>query len=211
MATSDIASRPLKDRVTGVILAGGRSRRMGGADKGLVAVAGRPMVEQVLQALRPQVGPVLISANRNLERYAALGHPVVPDTLPDHPGPLAGVQAALRRLQTEFAVFVPCDAPLLPPDLVARLFDACFRSCADGAVVHDGMRRQPAFVLLRATLAPNVEDFLASGGRGFGAWLDRLTIADAPFDDAAGAFVNVNDADELRRVEALLVSATGAG
>jgi molybdopterin-guanine dinucleotide biosynthesis protein A len=168
------------------------------------------MVQRVLEALRPQVGPVLISANRQLERYAAFGHPVVPDTLPDHPGPLAGVLAALRRLETGFAAIVPCDAPLLPPDLVARLFAACQRSHADGAVVHTGGRREPAFVLLRATVAPSLEDFLAGGQRGMGAWLERLTIADASFAEAAAAFVNVNDRDELRRVEALLNSSTGA-
>lgn len=210
MATPDIEARPLEDRVTGVILAGGRGRRMGGADKGLVAVAGRPMVEQVLEVLRPQVGPVLISANRNLVRYAALGHPVVPDTLPDRPGPLAGVLAALRRLETEFAVIVPCDAPLLPPDLVARLFEACLGSSADGAVVHDGVRRQPAFMLLRATLAPDLERFLAGGGRRVEAWLGRLAVAECLFVGEHHAFANVNDADERVRVERLLLSRTDA-
>jgi len=211
MSTPGNASTRLANSVTGVVLAGGRGRRMGGADKGLVAIAGRPMVERVLDALRPQVGPVLISANRHLERYAAFGHSVVPDIWPGYPGPLAGVLAALRRLETEFAVTVPCDAPLLPPDLVARLFEACLDSGADGAVVHDGARRQPAFMLLRATVAPSLEDFLADGGRRAGAWLERLAVADAPFGDQLRAFVNVNDADELRRVEALLIPATGAG
>jgi len=211
MATSDTTTRSARDRVTGVILAGGRGRRMGGADKGLVAIAGRPMVEHVLQALRPQVGPVLVSANRNLERYAAFGHPVVPDTLAGHQGPLAGVLAALRSVQTEFAVTVPCDAPLLPPDLVARLYEACRREHADIAVAEDGTRRQPVFLLLRARLAPELQAYLAGGGRRADAWLEQLAVAEAHFEDAADAFVNVNDPEERQRVEAQLLSTGGAG
>jgi molybdenum cofactor guanylyltransferase len=114
----------LRESVTGVVLAGGLGRRMGGEDKGLVELAGRAMVEYVLDALRPQVGPLLINANRNLDRYGAYGQPVIGDTLQGYLGPLAGVLSALQRLETDFLVTAPCDAPLIAPDLVARLYAA---------------------------------------------------------------------------------------
>jgi len=126
--------------VTGLILAGGQARRMSGEDKGLVDLAGRPMVERVIEALRPQVGSLLLSANRNLDRYAAYGYPVVADELDGFQGPLAGVLSALRSVATEFMVAVPCDAPCLPPDLVQRLHASCLADTADAAVVHDGRR-----------------------------------------------------------------------
>lgn len=184
---------------------------MNGADKGLVAIAGRPMIEHVLRALQPQVGAVLISANRNLARYAEFGCPVVTDTLPGHQGPLAGVLAALRCLETEFAVTVPCDAPLLSPDLVVRLHEACCREGADLAVAHDGARRQPVFMLLRSAVTPSLEDYVARGGRRVDAWLERLAVVDAQFSDAADSFVNVNDPDELRRVATRLLPAGDVG
>ena len=108
-----------RDDVTGVILAGGLARRMGGVDKGLVELAGRPMIEHVLDALRPQVGPLLINANRNLDRYSAYGHPLINDTLAGYLGPLAGVLSAMQRLVTGYLVTVPCDAPRLAPALVS--------------------------------------------------------------------------------------------
>lgn len=99
------------ERVAAVILAGGQGRRMGGADKGLLDYRGRPLVEWVLDALAPQVAEILISANRNLDRYARYGRRVLPDALPDFPGPLAGVLAALDAVDTEWLLAVPCDTP----------------------------------------------------------------------------------------------------
>jgi molybdopterin-guanine dinucleotide biosynthesis protein A len=196
--------------VTGLVLAGGLARRMGGADKGLVPLAGRPMVEHVVDALRPQVGTILLSANRNLERYAALGYPVIADALDGHQGPLAGLATALRQHITEFLVTVPCDAPLLPADLVRRLLAACEASDADVAVASDGERQQSVFLLVRARVAPALESYLAGGGRKVDAWLScvRATVAD--FSDEPGAFANVNDPDERQRVEAQLLSTAGS-
>jgi molybdopterin-guanine dinucleotide biosynthesis protein A len=183
---------------------------MGGVDKGLVPLAGRPMVEHVLEALRPQVGPLLISANRNAERYAAYGDAVIADSLDGYQGPLAGVLSALQRLATEFMVAVPCDAPLLAPDLVARLHAACVAGGADVAVASDGERRQPVFLLLRTGVAPALEAYLAGGGRKADAWLGAVRVAEADFRDVPDAFVNVNDPDERLRVEARLLSTAGA-
>jgi molybdopterin-guanine dinucleotide biosynthesis protein A len=195
--------------VTGLVLAGGLARRMGGADKGLVPLAGRPMVEHVVDALRPQVGTILLSANRNLERYAALGCPVIADALDGYQGPLAGIATALRQRTTEFLVTVPCDAPLLPADLVRRLLAACEASDADVAVASDGERQQSVFLLVRARVAPALESYLAGGGRRVDAWLSRVRAAVADFSDEPWAFVNVNDPDERERVEAQLLSTAG--
>ena len=107
--------------ITGLILAGGMGRRMGGADKGLLLLHGRPLAALSLERLRPQVGSLFISANRNLDIYAALGPEVLPYLLPDYPGPLAGIHAALSRIETPWLATCPCDSPYLPSDLVERL------------------------------------------------------------------------------------------
>jgi molybdopterin-guanine dinucleotide biosynthesis protein A len=200
-----------RDAVTGLVLAGGLARRMGGMDKGLVELAGRPMIEHVLDALRPQVGSLLINANRNIDRYAAYGHPVVSDSLQGFMGPLAGVLTALQRLATEFLVTVPCDAPLVAPDLVGRLHAACVANDADVAVATDGGRQQPVFLLLRAGMASSLEAYLASGGRKIDTWFAQLRLAEADFSDALDTFVNVNDPDERQRLEARLLSTAGPG
>jgi len=195
--------------ITGLVLAGGLARRMGGMDKGLVELAGRPMVEHVLDALRPQVGALLVNANRNLDRYAAYGHPVISDTLQGYLGPLAGTLSALQRLATEFLVTVPCDAPLVAPDLVGRLYDACIANDADVAVATDGQRQQPVFLLLRAGTAPALESYLAGGGRKIDTWFAQLRLAEADLSDALDTFVNVNDPGERQRLEARLLSTAG--
>ena len=107
--------------VTGVVLAGGQGRRMGGVDKGLKILRGKPMVEWVIERIAPQVHEVLINANQNLERYAAFGHRVIPDEIAGYAGPLAGLHRGLTEAANELVATVPCDSPFLPRDLVARL------------------------------------------------------------------------------------------
>lgn len=211
--TPALASQPRypREEVTGVVLAGGLGRRMGDVDKGLVQLAGRPMIEYVLDALGPQVGSLLINANRNLDRYSAYGHPVIADTLQGYMGPLAGVLSAMQRLSTAFLVTVPCDAPLLSPDLVSRLYDACVSQGADAAVATDGQRRQPVFLLLRAGLAPALGSYLAGGGRKVDTWFDQLRLAEADFSDVPDTFVNVNDPRERQRLAARLLSTAVPG
>jgi molybdopterin-guanine dinucleotide biosynthesis protein A len=153
------------------------------------------------------VGAVLVSANRNLDRYAAYGLRVVPDAFPGFPGPLAGVASALPHLTSEFLLTVPCDAPLLCPDLARRLFDACVAARADLAVAHDGRRVQPVFMLLRRSVAPGLLAYLEGGGRKVDSWQAQLRPAQADFSDVPDCFANVNEPDERRRIEALLVSA----
>ncbi len=210
MAPTSPARAFPRESITGLILAGGLARRMGGEDKGLVQIAGRPMVEHVLRALRPQVGPLLINANRNAAGYAAFGHPLVPDTLEGNQGPLAGISCALPRLATEFLLVVPCDAPLLAPDLALRLYEACLAGAADAAVASDGQRQQPVFLLLRRRVAGSLESYLAGGGRRVDAWLGSVRLAVADLSDEPGTFANVNDPDERLRIESRLLSSAGS-
>ena len=179
---------------------------MGGEDKGLVELAGRPMVEHVLDMLRPQVGSVLINANRNLERYATYGHRVVPDSLEGYLGPLAGVASALPLLSTEYLLTVPCDAPLLAPDLAGRLLEACAAIDADVAVPSDGQRLQPVFLLLRARIAPSLQSYLSAGGRKIDTWFAGIRVAQVDFSDEPDCFVNVNEPAERQRIEVGLLS-----
>jgi molybdopterin-guanine dinucleotide biosynthesis protein A len=183
--------------ITGVILAGGQGRRMGGADKGLQELGGRPMAAHVLERLAPQVGAVLISANRNLERYAELGCPVLPDTLHGYAGPLAGLQAALAQATTPLLVTAPCDSPFLPADLVARLHDGLVAQQAELAVACADGRAHRAFCLLRRELLPGLDAFLAAGERRVGLWHASLKVAEVDFSDEAGAFGNINTTEDL--------------
>lgn len=191
--------------VTGVVLAGGRARRMGGADKGLLPLAGRPMVEHVLAALAPQVAGVLISANRNRERYAALGHPVVADRMGEHEGPLAGVASAMRAARTPYLLVVPCDSPLLPADLAERLCRALEQAGAELSVAHDGERMQPVFALLSCTLLPSLLAYLDGGGRKVDAWYAERRLVLADFAGQAEAFLNVNTPGDRAAIERRLL------
>jgi molybdopterin-guanine dinucleotide biosynthesis protein A len=195
-----------RDEITGLVLAGGQARRMGGVDKGLIEVAGRPMIEHVLAVLAPQVGRVLINANRSLDRYADYGHRVVTDSLTGFQGPLAGVVSALEVTETDFLLTAPCDSPLLAPDLAQRLFEALSGAQADLAVAHDGSRQQPVFLLLRRQLAADLGEFLAAGGRKIDQWFSRHRLAEADLSHRPESFINVNDPDERERVEAMLLS-----
>lgn len=201
---------PVQD-ISGLVLAGGLARRMGGIDKGLVEVAGKPMVEHALAALRPQVGRLMINANRNLETYSRYGVPVVPDTIGGFQGPLAGIFSGLAVVETPYLLSVPCDSPLLAPDLAACMFRGLEEEQADLAVAHDGKRQQPVFLLLRRELAPDLQAYLAGGDRKIDLWFARHKVANADLSHRPGNFVNVNDEEEQRRVEALLASGEGAG
>ncbi|MDA8384111.1 MAG: molybdenum cofactor guanylyltransferase [Betaproteobacteria bacterium] len=184
-----------RERVTGIILAGGRARRMGGLDKGLQPFCGRPLIASVLERLAPQVDELLISANRNLDRYALLGRPVLPDPTAEFRGPLEGVQRALSQARSPLLVSVPCDTPLLPQDLVERLRMAL--GAADAAVATVGSQTQPVFALYRIEVLGSLLGYLAGGGRAIRTWHRQLRIAEAHFDDQSAAFTNVNTLEEL--------------
>jgi molybdopterin-guanine dinucleotide biosynthesis protein A len=183
--------------ITGVILAGGEGRRMGGADKGLQELHGRPLVQWVLEALAPQVNSVMISANRNLPRYAGFGCIVLPDTIPGFAGPLAGLHAALAQAATPLVASVPCDSPFLPSDLVQRLHAALLANQADLAVARAGGRVHRACCLARRELLPSLAAYLAAGDRKVGLWHASLKLVEVDFDDEAAAFDNFNTPEEL--------------
>jgi molybdopterin-guanine dinucleotide biosynthesis protein A len=199
--------------ITGVILAGGRGSRMGGADKGLQNFNGVPLALHTLLRLQPQVGEVMINANRNLVVYESFGAPVWPDAagLGEFPGPLAGFLTGLERCETPYLLTVPCDTPLFSEDLAARLAQALARDKADVAMVaapeEDGtLRQQPVFCLLRTRLLESLMQFTAGGGRKIYAWTARHKTVPVPFNlpgDDPRAFFNANTLAQLHQLEAL--------
>ena len=200
------------DHISAVLLAGGQGSRMGGIDKGLVELAGRPMAAHALARLAPQVDELLINANQNRERWRTFGYPVFSDDFGGAGGfcgPLAGLQAALMRARHPLVLSVPCDSPFLPTDLVARLAHALHASAAQLAVATTAGRAHPVFCLCRRELAPQLADFLAAGGRKVGAWHSTLRVVAVPFDDDPAAFRNINTAAELSAAEHDLKGDTG--
>ncbi|MBK8319602.1 MAG: molybdenum cofactor guanylyltransferase [Betaproteobacteria bacterium] len=191
-----------KPQITGVVLAGGLGRRMGGTDKGLQELRGQPMVHWVIERLAPQVDELLINANQNGERYAAFGHRVVPDQIPGFAGPLAGLHAALATATHPLVATAPCDSPFLPADLISRLFSALTAADADLAVAKTFDQAHPVFCLCRRSVLPHLTEFLESGGRKVDRWYSTLNIVEVAFDDEADAFENINTHEELGRFEA---------
>ena len=186
-------------KITGIVLAGGQGRRMGGVDKGLQLLNGRPMIAHVIERLAPQVEDIVINANQNREAYAAFGHPVVPDAIEGYAGPLAGRHAGLQAATQALVVTVPCDAPFLPADLFARLATALGDN--DLAVAKTGAQAHPVFALVRRTLLAHLAAYLAGGGRKIDAWYASLKVVEVAFDDEADAFSNINTREELREHE----------
>ena len=183
--------------VTGVVLAGGQGRRMGGVDKGLVDLAGKPMVAHVLERFRPQVSALMINANQNAERYGAFGLPVVADAVGGFAGPLAGLHAGMTLARTDLVATVPCDSPFLPADLVSRLLAAIVAVDAQLAVARTFDQPHPVFCLVRRDVLPHLTAFLDGGGRKIDAWYATLQVIEVPFDDEADAFRNINTREEL--------------
>ncbi len=198
------ANVAVRDRVTGVILAGGKATRMGGTDKGLVPIAGKPMIAWVIDALRPQVADVLINANRNHERYGEFACPVIDDGDSDFRGPLAGMVSAMRAARTPYIAVVPCDSPLIGGGVVERLYAAAASSGAPIAAAHDGERLQPVFALLSCDLLDDLAGYLDDGERKIDRWYDRHRYVSVDFSDVAESFANINAPDDKRALEAAL-------
>ncbi|MEO8848676.1 MAG: molybdenum cofactor guanylyltransferase MobA [Casimicrobiaceae bacterium] len=183
--------------ITGLVLAGGQGRRMGGVDKGLVDFDGRPLVAHVIARLAPQVDKLLINANQNAQRYAEFGHAVVADAIGGFAGPLAGLHAGLTAATSDYVLTSPCDSPFLPADLASRLAVALAAAGAQLAVARTGTQSHPVFALVDRRVLPHLAQFLAEGGRKIDAWYATLAIAEVAFDDEAAAFRNINTRDEL--------------
>ena len=199
------------EAITGVILAGGRGSRMGGVDKGLQNFNGVPLALHTLMRLAPQVGEIMINANRNLAAYESFGVPVWPDStsLGDYAGPLAGFITGLERCETPYLLTVPCDTPLFPVDLVGRMAQALAREDADFAVAaareEDGqIRPQPVFCLMGINMLESLVHFTQSGGRKIDAWTAQHKTVIVPFDqpgDDTHGFFNANTLGELHQLE----------
>jgi molybdopterin-guanine dinucleotide biosynthesis protein A len=191
--------------ITGLILCGGRGSRMGGVDKGLQAYQGMPLAMHALMRLAPQVGEVMINANRNLAAYESMGASVWPDPVADYPGPLAGWLAGLEHCSTPYMLTVPCDTPGFPADLAARLAQALVSEGAQIAMAatrEDGrVQVQPVFCLVDSMLLESLMAYLNSGERKIDLWTAQHRCATVVFDDA-GAFFNVNTLAELHALEA---------
>lgn len=205
----------MRAQIAGVVLAGGRSRRMGGREKALIDLAGQPMLAHVLGRFAAQVGAVAISANGDPARFAAFGLPVIADQVPDHPGPLAGILAGLRwaaRLTPPVSrvATVTSDAPFVPADLVARLADASAGAGAGIVVAHSGGRLHPVVGLWPLNIADDLACALATGERRVHRWVERKGARSVDFarleigGRALDPFFNVNTPAELAEAETLM-------
>ncbi len=191
-------------QITGLIVCGGRGTRMGGADKGLQSFLDMPLALHALMRLAPQVGEVMINANRNLAAYESFGVPVWPDPIADYQGPLAGWLAGIERCETPYMAVVPCDSPHFPGDLVQQLADALVREDADIAIAathEDGrVQAQPVFCLLKTSLLESLLQYLNAGERKIDRWTARHRCVQVVFEDLQ-AFANANTLEELQRLQ----------
>ncbi|WP_420827705.1 molybdenum cofactor guanylyltransferase MobA [Halomonas binhaiensis] len=203
--------------LTGVVLAGGQGRRMGGIDKGLVDFAGAPLVTHAVGCLRPHVSEVLINANRHLERYAQLSDRVVSDRMLEngqesYQGPLMGIYSGLCAATTEWVVFVPCDSPALPKGLVPRMVAGLAQKVTDGekvdiAYAFDGERMHPVVAIIRRELRHDLRRALEQGDRKILRWYEQHAWCQVDMSDCPAAFANLNTEEERLALEAAVTGA----
>ena len=187
-------------QIDAVILAGGMARRMGGNDKGLVDLKGQAMICHTIDKLINQVDSIMINANRNQEQYKQWGYSVFSDQDSGYLGPLAGMVTALKKTQADYLLVVPCDCPMLPDDLAARLLAALEREQADIAIASDGEYEQPVVLLLKPHLAPSMQAFLDGGDRKVFLWYRQHKVAIESFADQPNAFININTLEQKHRI-----------
>jgi molybdopterin-guanine dinucleotide biosynthesis protein A len=212
----------MMEQVAGVVLAGGLSRRMGGGDKGLRELGGKPLMAHTIERLSAQASPVAINANGDLSRFAVFGLPVIPDLTADHPGPLAGVLAGMRWAETaaphaRFIATAACDTPFFPEDMAERFLAAAGRADSAIALASSAGRTHPVFALWSLSLADDLQDALASGARKVSDWIDRHQhfIVEFPPVNLSGAladpFFNVNTPDDLAQAATFLAARETSG
>lgn len=183
--------------ISAIILAGGRATRMGGVDKGLVQLQGKPLIQHVIERIRPQVDEVIINANREISTYRTFGYSILPDEQNDFIGPLAGFSLGLKHAQHDHLLTVPCDSPLLPLNLAPRLMEALIEKGADIAVAKCHEETHPVFSLCKKTALSSLTDYLKAGGRKVSTWQKSLKYIEVNFDDCSDAFINLNTFDDL--------------
>lgn len=185
--------------IDAVILAGGRATRMGGQDKGLVALNGKPMICYAIDRLKPQVSRLFINANRNQQDYQAFGLSVFTDTQTGYLGPLAGIVSGLQHSQSQYLLTAPCDCPLLPTDLASKMLTALKQHNADLAVATDGIRQQPVVMLLKTHLLDSIQKFLDDGQRKIDCWYAGHHVVEVSFADQPFAFANINTPEQIQQ------------
>jgi molybdopterin molybdotransferase len=189
-----------RQSITGLILAGGRSSRMGGQDKALIRFKEKRLIDHVYERLQPQVAGVIINANQNHEQFKSFGVRVISDAIGDFAGPLAGLHAGLSVSRRPFLMSAPVDSPFFPDDMVERMFDALESTSTQIAVACTGEQPHPVFALARRTVLDHLTEFLKGGGRKIDAWYDTLKVVQVDFNDAA-LFANINTPEELEAFE----------
>lgn len=190
------------ERTSALILAGGRGSRLDGIDKGLIAYAGRPIIEHLLKQLQEQAPQIIISANRNIERYQAYKLPVIMDEKSNYAGPLAGISAAMQAIPAEYLLTLPCDAPLIPHDYLKRMANALCQESADIAIATDGNNLQYVHALIPVRLHQHLQKYLQAGHRRVGEWLRQHSFTAVDFSDQVDAFNNINtEADRLKLIK----------
>lgn len=190
--------------VTGLILAGGLARRMGGTDKGLVMLAGRPMISYIIDVLKPQVNSILINANRNISDYEEYGYPVISDDIADYQGPLAGMASGLKHCKTDFIATAPCDGPFLNKNYIEALLASAIKADSKISVGFDGKRLQPVYSLIHKDLLDDLNEFLQSGERKIDRWYGQHQFAKADFSACTEMFTNINTPEDLDSAKQLL-------
>jgi len=191
--------KPLKlEDITVVILAGGKGRRMGGYDKGLVMYKNYSLVQHVIDAISKQTRKIVINANRNLDKYASFGYPVVKDTLDDFQGPLAGFLACMSVLKTDYILTLPCDGPLVSDNYLDNMLQALNETCADIAVASDGQRIQPVYALIPLRLKQSLIQFMGEGGRKINLWYQQHEVTQVEFSTGENFFTNINSPEDLK-------------
>lgn len=184
-------------KVSAIILAGGRATRMNSLDKGLIRLQKKPLVQHVIERVMPQVDEILLNANREIEQYKTFNLPILQDDNPDFIGPLAGFSLGLKHCSHDYLLAAPCDSPLIPADLVARLMKALLENGADIAIAKSGGYNHPVFCLMKKSVLPSLTTYLEQGERKVSTWQKSLKYIEVEINDCDDAFVNVNTFEEL--------------
>lgn len=177
---------------------------MGGKDKGLLELHGRPLLDYIITGLRPQTGHILVNANRNLDRYRAFGYPVIEDIMGDYLGPLAGMASGMQSCSTPYILTVPCDSPFIPATLSEMLYLTLMDADAAISVARDGERMQPVFALLRCSLLPSLLAYLETGGRKIDTWYRQHRLAETDLSAHPDTFLNLNSPADLQLLEKVM-------
>jgi molybdopterin-guanine dinucleotide biosynthesis protein A len=187
------------NNITAVILSGGRSSRMQGMDKGLILLNDKPLISYVVDVVGGKVDRLLISANRNVERYQSYGEVIV-DELTDFQGPLAGISTALSKANTTYLLILPCDSPMVNKTVIDRLIGEMDRADVDICVADDGLRIHPTIALIKANLENNLLAFLESGERKLGLWIEQNDFQKVDFSDQPEVFINLNNPQDFDKI-----------